>query len=118
MKIAKLTKEEIEQIAVILQIRDSVWGELAGEVARIVDRSNEAYGQSTIKSAQLMAILWPHGIPIEQYHDARCIISILDKIARVITDKDAFGESPWRDVIGYALLAYYYDLLRNTKRER
>lgn len=32
--------------------------------------------------------------------------------------KDAFGESPWRDVAGYALLAYRHDLENHENRER
>lgn len=99
-------------------VEDQIWAELSAEVAQIVDRSNIAYGDSTERSARMLGILYPDGIQPEQMHDARCVISILDKISRIATDKDAFGESPWRDVAGYALLAYRHDLNRNLDRDR
>jgi hypothetical protein len=39
-----------------------------------------------------------------QYQDLGAMIRILDKFFRIATKKDAFGESPWTDVAGYAIL--------------
>jgi len=97
---------------------DPEWARLALEVGLVTDRSNTAYGDSTTKAGQLMAILWPNGVPPSRMHEAFIMVRILDKLSRVVTDKDAFGESPWRDVAGYALLALRHDLQHNPERER
>jgi len=118
MKECKPTGEEMEAVQKALGIHDPVWANLGAEVIRVVDQSNQAYGNSTEKSASMMGILYPDGVRPEQLHDARCMISILDKLSRIATDKDAFGESPWRDVAGYALLAYRHDLSGHKERVR
>ena len=118
VKEAILDTNETEAVAETLKLKDKTWAALSGEVARILDKTNAAYGDSTEKSAKILGILFPNGIQPEQLHDARCMTSILDKLSRIATDKDAFGESPWRDVAGYALLAYRHDLKRHRDRER
>ena len=117
-KEAALSDDEIKDVSQRLDLLDPDWAELTGELARILDKSNAAYGSSTVKSAKIMEILWPEGVPVDRMHDARCMISILDKLSRIATDKDAFGECPWRDVGGYALLAYREDLKKNREREK
>ena len=51
-----------------------------------------------------MKILYPNGISSDQLEDALAIVRILDKLFRIATDKDALGESPYRDIAGYGLL--------------
>ena len=114
----KPTGVEMEAVQKALAVQDPIWANLGAEVIKVIDGTNAAYGNSTEKSAQIMGILYPEGIRPEQMHDARCMISILDKLSRIATDKDAFGESPWRDVAGYALLAYRHDLEVHEGRER
>lgn len=118
MKDCILDTNETEAVAEALGVKDKTWAALGGEIARVVDRTNRAYGNSTEKSAQILGILYPDGVQPEQLHDFRCMMSILDKLSRIATDKDAFGESPWRDVAGYALLAYRHDLEQHRERER
>ena len=108
----------MKAVVAVLGLEDPIWAELGCEVATVLDRTNKAYGNSTEKSSRILSILFPEGIRTEQLHDARCMTSILDKLSRIATDKDAFGESPWRDVAGYALLAYRHDLGRHEERER
>lgn len=84
----------------------------AEEIGRLVAEKQKAYGDSFGKSGAILKILYPDGIRPEQYDDALTITRILDKLFRVATDKDAFGESPWRDVNGYSLLAYIRDQKR------
>ena len=117
-KSAKPDETAITAVQEALELDDPIWAELGGEVAKVLDTTNKAYGNSTEKSAKIVSILYPNGIQPEQMHDVRCLISILDKLSRIANDKDAFGESPWRDVAGYALLAYRHDLQRNKERER
>ena len=60
-----------------------------------------------------MRMLYPDGIPPEQMTDALAIVRIIDKLFRIATKKDAFGESPFRDIAGYGLLgAHRHDLER------
>lgn len=38
-----------------------------------------------------------------------CLVRILDKMFRIATDKDALGESPYRDIAGYGILGAVKD---------
>lgn len=117
-KSAKPDEQQVNTVKEALELEDPIWAELSGEVARVLDSTNKAYGNSTEKSARILGLLYPDGIQPERLHDVRCMISILDKLSRIATDKDAFSESPWRDIAGYALLAYRHDLTEHEGRER
>jgi len=78
--------------------------QLGQEVGRLVDEKQVAYGDSFGKAGQVLRILYPDGIAPEQYDDALAITRIIDKLFRIATDKDAFGESPYSDIAGYGLL--------------
>lgn len=84
--------------------------ELANEIGNLVDEKNKAYGNSFNEVGEFLKILYPNGIPVESYTDALCIVRIFDKLKRIATNKDAFGESPYRDIAGYALLGAQKDL--------
>lgn len=77
---------------------------LAGEIGRLVESKQAAYGDSFGKAGDIMRILYPAGIGPGQIDDALCIVRIIDKLFRIATDKDALGESPYRDIAGYGLL--------------
>jgi hypothetical protein len=81
------------------------YDEIALSVAALVKEKQLAYGDSFGKSGQILRILYPLGISHEQMDQALTIVRVLDKLFRIVTDRDALGESPWADVIGYALLA-------------
>lgn len=74
------------------------------EIGRMVDAKQLAYGDSFGKSGQMMRILYPKGISLEQMDDALAVVRVIDKLFRIATDRDALGESPWRDIAGYGLL--------------
>lgn len=76
----------------------------AKEIGELVTEKNRAYGDSHNKSAEFLKILFPNGVPVEQYNDMLTMVRVFDKQMRIATDKDALGESPWRDIMGYALL--------------
>lgn len=84
---------------------------LAAELGRLVEEKQLAYGDSFGKSGDVMRILYPKGVAPEQLDDALTIVRVLDKLFRIATKKDAFGEDPWKDIEGYALLAR----ARNTR---
>ena len=81
------------------------YGEIAAEIAETVVKKQAAYGDSFGKSGEVMRVLYPNGIPADQMDDALAVVRLVDKLFRVATDRDALGESPWRDIAGYALLA-------------
>jgi hypothetical protein len=79
--------------------------EVAKSVGELVEQKQAAYGDSFGKSGEVMRILYPDGIPPGKLDDALTVVRVLDKLFRIATDRDALGESPWRDVMGYALLS-------------
>jgi hypothetical protein len=76
----------------------------AADIGALVDRKNAAYGDSFRKSGDIVRTLYPQGIKPEQCDDALVMARIIDKLFRIATQKTAFGEDPWQDIAGYALL--------------
>ena len=74
---------------------------------------NEAYGDSFGKASEILNVLYPGGIEPSQYRDALAITRVIDKLFRLANKKDAFGESPWRDICGYAILGAANDSLHD-----
>lgn len=81
----------------------------AVNLADLVIEKQIAYGDSFGKSGQIMAVLYPDGVKPEQMSDMLTIVRVIDKLFRITNKKDAFGESPWRDIMGYSLLAVVRD---------
>lgn len=79
--------------------------DLGSEIGRLVETKQAAYGDSFGRSGAVMRALYPDGVPLEKLDDALTVVRVLDKLFRIATDRDALGESPWRDIAGYALLA-------------
>jgi hypothetical protein len=77
---------------------------LGVQIGKLVDTKQAAYGDSFGKSGQVMKILYPNGIGVNQIDDALAVVRILDKLFRIATARDALGESPYRDIAGYGLL--------------
>lgn len=77
---------------------------LGAEIGRLVAEKQRAYGDSYGRSGEVMRVLYPDGIRPEQYDDALAVVRVVDKLFRIATDRDALGESPWRDIAGYGLL--------------
>lgn len=83
--------------------------EKAEEIGQLVAQKNAAYGSSFAESYKILEVLYPNGIKPEQYPDALAIIRVIDKLFRIATKKDAFGESPWQDIAGYGILGAVKD---------
>lgn len=79
--------------------------QIGAEIGFLVDKKNAAYGDAFGKTAQMLRILYPDGIKLCQYDDLGLIVRMLDKLSRITVDAAAFGESPYADLAGYALLA-------------
>jgi hypothetical protein len=85
-------------------------------LAAMVSDKQDAYGDSVGKSPEILRMMYPNGIQPEQYKDLMMIIRVLDKLFRIATKKQAFGENPWQDIFGYALLSSVND--QTNKEER
>lgn len=83
----------------------SKYTKIATELADLLAEKQAAYGDSFGKSQEILKVLYPNGITVEQYTEALTLTRIIDKMFRVATDRDALGESPYRDIAGYAILA-------------
>jgi hypothetical protein len=84
--------------------KPSVFLKIAQDVAVMLVDKNESYGNSYAKVGELMKILFPNGVPIDRMQEALVITRVLDKLGRLANSPEAFGESPWRDIAGYAIL--------------
>jgi len=85
--------------------------EIASQIGGLVQEKNEAYGDSFGQACKILEVLYPDGIKVNQYRDALAITRVIDKLFRLANKKDAFGESPWRDICGYAVLGVANDEL-------
>lgn len=93
----------------------SVYEKAALEIGKLVTTKQAAYGDSFGKAGEIMRVLYPEGIPLDKLDDALTIVRVIDKLFRIATDRDALGESPWKDINGYSLLALVRLEARRTK---
>ena len=82
---------------------------IGGQIGKLVQEKQVAYGDSYGKSGEVLKVLYPDGVRVDQYPAFLAVTRVIDKLFRVATKKDAFGESPWRDIAGYALLGIASD---------
>lgn len=87
----------------------NVYKEIADSIGTLVGEKNRAYGDSFGQACKILEVLYPEGIKPSQYRDALAITRVIDKLFRLANKKDAFGESPWRDICGYAILGVAND---------
>lgn len=83
--------------------------QIGTQIGELVQKKNEAYGDSFGQACKILEVLYPDGIDPSQYRDALAITRVIDKLFRLANKKDAFGESPWRDICGYAILGVAND---------
>jgi hypothetical protein len=81
--------------------------QIGAEVGELVQRKNVAYGSSFEKCGAYMRLLYPDGVRPDQYEDVLLLARDFDKNMRIANHRDAFGENPYSDKIGYAILGYY-----------
>lgn len=87
----------------------SSYQDIATRIADLVTEKNAAYGSSFSKCDTFLQLLYPDGVKPSQYQDMLTIVRIFDKLMRIANRKDAFGESPYGDILGYALLMLKHD---------
>lgn len=91
--------------------------EIAEEIGNLVEEKNAAYGNSFITTGEIMKLIYPNGIRLDQMTDALLTVRVLDKLNRIAHEKGAFNESEWRDISGYGLCGAYKDEVDNTPVE-
>jgi len=94
----------------------NTYEDIGNQVGKLVAEKNEAYGDSFGKASRILTVLYPHGITPNQYIDVLAVVRVIDKLFRLANRKDAFGESPWEDICGYAVLGIAND--RSLKSEK
>lgn len=88
----------------------SPYMKIGADIGRLVTDKQAAYGDMIRGAQDIVKLLYPGGIQPDQYSDALLVLRVLDKIGRITRgNKTAFGESPWRDICGYAILGAEQD---------
>ena len=82
-----------------------VFADLGEEVGRLTDEKQAAYGDSFNRAAGVLMLFFPDGVQVKDYRRLMLFTRVIDKMFRDVTQPDAYGEDPWRDIAGYALLA-------------
>lgn len=74
------------------------------EIGKLVDRKNSEYGSAFEKVDQILTILYPQGISVNQLKNASILVRILDKVVR-ISNGNKGDENAFNDLAGYGILA-------------
>jgi len=83
----------------------SKYREIGEKVIALTEEKDAAYGHAVATAGDVLKLLYPDGVKPEQYRDAAIMVRVIDKLKRIATKKNAFGESPWLDIMGYGLAA-------------
>lgn len=97
----------------VKQPLEQEYSQVGKEVGELVGSKQKAYGDSFGRSGECLRQMFPNGVPVDRMDDVLTIARILDKLFRIATDPDAYGESPYKDICGYSLLA----LVRHEKQK-
>lgn len=76
------------------------------QMRKLISEKNAAYGDSIGSSEKIFKLYYPNGITPDQYGDVLLMVRILDKLSRIATNKEAFNEEPWQDLVGYGIRGY------------
>lgn len=80
------------------------FSKIAEEIGDVVELKNRAYGNAINDTEGFLKLLYPNGITEDKYHSVGLLIRMWDKMKRIASDAEAFGESPFMDIAGYAIL--------------
>lgn len=81
--------------------------ELAKEIGTVLQEKHEQYGgdsgaDSCEAAGEILKVLYPDGVSVDQYQDMLLLVRIFDKLFR-IANGNMGEESAWMDLGGYAL---------------
>lgn len=97
--------------------KDSIYVSIGKAIGALVEKKNTAYGDSFSQSQEILKVLYPAGVTVEQYRDFLTITRIIDKLFRIANQKEAFDENPFQDIAGYSILAVWRDMLDKKKKK-
>jgi hypothetical protein len=73
------------------------------DIGNLVLDKNEKYGNACNKVNKILKILYPKGVILND--NLSLIVRVLDKICRLTSENNVDNEDPWKDILGYSLLA-------------
>ena len=76
---------------------------MANEIGTLLAKKEEAYGFSYETAPQILQVLFPNGVKVEDYDKLLYITRVIDKLNRIANNDDT--EDPYQDICGYSLLA-------------
>ena len=91
------------------ETRHKSLSDIGTDIGKLCEEKNAAYGDSFAQAGEILRKLYPNGVSPDEYTDMLGIIRVIDKLFRIATHKDAFGESPWNDIAGYGILGAFND---------
>lgn len=72
------------------------------EIGNLVSEKNKAYNNSLNSVGDILKILYPNGIKIEEYHIVSTLVRLLDKLKRMSADPN--NQENYIDLAGYCIL--------------
>ena len=91
---------------------------VGGEIGSLLNSKQKAYGNAFGQSGKIMRLLYPKGISPEAMEDSLTLVRIIDKMFRIANNKNAYGENPFMDIAGYAILAVAKEKSSGLKAKR
>lgn len=85
-------------------VPSELYQKIASELGKLLVEKDKAYGRAWLKSSEFLKLIFPNGINPDQYVDMLLIVRIFDKMSRIASSKNAFGENPFKDIAGYGIL--------------
>ncbi len=73
----------------------------AEQLGEVVDLKNVRYGNSVERSADILRVLYPAGVPISAYRDMLLVVRIIDKLGRIA---NGARQDSYSDIAGYGIL--------------
>ena len=96
-----------------IEASDCPYEKYGRDIGKLVAAKQIQYGDSAGRTGRILEILYPDGVPPYAYDDQQLITRCLDKISRIAQrgedGQDLGGESPWKDLAGYAILGWMKD---------
>jgi hypothetical protein len=77
--------------------------DITKELATLLIGKEAAYGNAFNNSAEILKLLYPEGVLVEDYKNLLYITRILDKLGRISNNDKT--EDPFQDIAGYSILA-------------
>lgn len=95
----------------------SAYEQIGTELGKLCQDKNQAYGPAAKTAGHALRLLMPNGCHPSRYEDMLLFARSWDKWSRIFTRPDAFGESPYKDLVGYSIIGAEKDSVHEKKEE-